>query len=100
VNLAIIDGISSITGAESRYFMGPTMRVVRPGVLIVGRNPVSVDAVGTAVMGFDPRANHADVFARCDNHLLLAERNGLGNADLRRIDIRGLTLDAARHPYA
>ena len=100
VDLAIIDGISSITGAESRYFMGPTMRVVRPGVLIVGRNPVSVDAVGTSVMGFDPRASHADVFLRCDNHLLLAEQKGLGTADLRRIDIRGLTLDDARHPYA
>jgi len=100
VNLAIIDGISSITNAESRYFQGPSMRVVRPGVLIVGRNPVSVDAVGPAVMGFNPRASHADVFSRCDNHLLLAERKGLGTADLRRIDIRGLTLDAARHPYA
>ena len=100
VDLAIIDGISSITGGETRYSAGPKMHVIRPGVLIAGRNPVSVDTVGTSIMGFDPRANRAGVFARCENHLLLAEQKGLGTADLPRIDVRGLTLDEARSPYA
>ncbi len=90
-----------MTGGENLYSSGPRTRIVRPGVLIVGRNPVAVDAVGTSVMGFDPRAARgAGAFARCENHLLLAEQKGLGTADLRRIDVRGLTLDEARHPYA
>ena len=99
VDLAIIDGISAMTGGENLYSSGPKTRIVRPGVLIGGRNPVAVDAVGTSVMGFDPRAVRSGAFARCDNHLLLAEQKGLGTADLRRIDVRGLTLDDARHPY-
>ena len=56
VDLAIIDGITSITHAEGRYSAGPEMRFVSPGVLIAGRNAVAVDAIGTAVMGFEPRA--------------------------------------------
>lgn len=102
VDLAIIDAISSVTGGESLYSAGPRMRVVRPSVLIVGTNPVSVDAVGTFVMGFNPRAARgtgAFTKARCENHLLLAEQKGVGIADLARIDLRGLSLDEARHPY-
>lgn len=100
VDLAIIDGIMSVTGAESRYYAGPRMRLVNPAVLIVGTNPVSVDAVGTSVMGFDPRARRGSApFASCENHLLLAEETGLGAADLARIDVRGLTLSSARYSY-
>jgi hypothetical protein len=51
VDLAIIDGITSITQAESRYFQDSSMRVVSPGIIIAGTNAVSVDAVGAAVMG-------------------------------------------------
>jgi uncharacterized protein (DUF362 family) len=102
VDLAIIDGISAMTGGENPYSSGPKTRIVRPGVMIVGRNPVSVDAVGASVMGFDPRAARGTgAFARgrCENHLLLAEQAGLGTADLARIDVRGVPLADARHPY-
>jgi len=101
VDLAIIDGITSITHAEGRYSAGPKMRFVSPGVLIAGRNAVAVDAIGTAVMGFDPRAlRGTPPFAECDNHLLIAERAGLGTADIRRIELRGLSLADATCPYA
>ena len=100
VDLAIIDGISSITGGESRYSAGPQMRVVRPGILIAGRNAVSVDSIGAAIMGFDPRAVKAGVFAHCENHLMHAEQRGLGIADPDRIEIRGVSLADARCPYA
>ena len=100
IDLAIIDGITSITHAESRYYVGPKMRLVSPGVLIVGTNPVSVDAVGTAVMGFEPTSGRGTLpFERCDNHMLLAEEAGLGTADLARIEVRGLTLAEARHSF-
>jgi len=62
---------------------------------------VAVDAIGTAVMGFDPRAlRGTPPFAECDNHLLIAERAGLGTADIRRIELRGLSLADATCPYA
>jgi len=52
-------------------------------------------------MGFDPRAlRGTPPFAECDNHLLIAERAGLGTADIRRIELRGLSLADATCPYA
>ena len=100
IDLAIIDGISAITHGESRYSAGPAMRIVRPGVLIAGRNAVSVDAVGTSVMGFDPMAPRGQgAFARCLNHIALAAERGLGTADLRHIDLRGVPIEQARCPY-
>jgi len=102
VDLAIIDGVTSITGGESPYSAGPRMRAVNPAVLVAGTSPVSVDAVGMAIMGFDPlagRGTGAFARARCENQLLLAAQQGSGPADLKRIELRGLTLEQARHPY-
>ncbi len=101
IHLAIIDGISSMSGAEGPWCKSKEMRVMTPGVLIVGLNPVSTDAVATAVMGYpDPRAlRGTKPFDICDNHILLAEQAGLGIADLAQIDMRGLPLDQARYPY-
>jgi uncharacterized protein (DUF362 family) len=102
VHLAIIDGITAMSGGEGPWCRdaGP-IKVTTPGVLIVGLNPVSTDAVGTAVMGYaNPRAPRGTKpFETCDNHLLLAEQAGVGTADLSQIDIRGLALDKAKHPY-
>jgi uncharacterized protein (DUF362 family) len=101
IDLSIIDGISSMTVGEGPWCsQAGTIRFVTPGVLIVGRNPVSTDAVATAVMGYDPRATKGTgAFAYCDNHLLLAEQAGLGTADLGQIDVRGTPLDKARYSY-
>src|ERR1043165_9700156 len=84
IHLAIIDGIKAMNGGE-----GPSCRqaaeikFTSPGVLIAGLNPVSTDAVATAVMGYaDPRAlKGTKPFVHCDNHLLLAEQAGLGIAE-------------------
>jgi uncharacterized protein (DUF362 family) len=51
VHLAIVDGIRSMTSGETAR---QTNTAVSPGVLIAGNNCVCTDAVGTAVMGFDP----------------------------------------------
>jgi uncharacterized protein (DUF362 family) len=102
IHLAIIDGITSMSGGEGPWCAdaGP-LKVTTPGVLIVGLNPVSTDAVGTAVMGYEnPRAARGTKpFHFCENHLLLAEQAGLGTADLAQINIRGLTVAQARYPY-
>jgi uncharacterized protein (DUF362 family) len=99
VDLAIVDGITSMRGGEGSWSSG--IGPVEPQVLVVGRNPVATDAVSVAVMGFDePRALRGSApFETCDNHLLLAEQAGLGTADLGRIDVRGLTIAEARTPY-
>jgi uncharacterized protein (DUF362 family) len=102
VHLAIIDGITAMSGGEGPWCRdaGP-IKVTTPGVLIAGLNPVSTDAVGTAVMGYaNPRAPRGTKpFQFCDNHLLLAEQAGLGTADLSQIDLRGLSLEKAKYPY-
>ncbi|HQH72908.1 MAG TPA: hypothetical protein PK360_12595, partial [bacterium] len=77
------------------------IKPVAPGVMIAGLNPVSTDAVGLAVMGYpDPRAERGTTpFENGDNHLLLAERAGLGTADLSQIDVRGVPLEKARYSF-
>jgi uncharacterized protein (DUF362 family) len=99
IDLAIIDGITSMKGGEGPWC--GEVKLTTPGVLIAGLNPVSTDAVATAVMGFaDPRATRGVTpFDHCDNHLALAEQAGVGTADLAQIDVRGLSIDQARYPY-
>jgi uncharacterized protein (DUF362 family) len=102
IDLAIIDGISAMTGGEGPWTSQvATIKMTTPGVLIAGLNPVSTDAVATAVMGYEnPRAARGvHPFDYCDNHLLLAEQAGLGSADLARIEVQGLTIAQARYPY-
>jgi uncharacterized protein (DUF362 family) len=103
IHLAIIDGITSMSGGEGPWCRhAAPLKFVAPGVIIVGFNPVSTDAVGTAVMGYaDPRAvRGTKPFHFCDNHLLLAEQAGLGSADLTRIDVRGLSVEKARYSFS
>ncbi len=98
INLEIIDGIESIAGGEGPWIKG--VRRVQPGVLVAGLNPVSTDAVATAVMGYDPRAPRGSgVFRSCENTLLLAERHGVGSADLRRIEVRGESIAGTMYRY-
>jgi uncharacterized protein (DUF362 family) len=90
IHLSIIDGIETMAGGEGPWIR--KVRHVKPGVMIVGTNPVTTDTVATAVMGYDPRAESAGAFAKCANTLLLAEQLGIGTADLRRIEVRGASI--------
>lgn len=102
INLAIIDGITAMNHGEGPWTdQTGAIKVTTPGILIAGLNPVSTDAVATAVMGYDnPRAPKGVYpFDICDNHLLLAEQAGLGTADLSKIDVRGMAIAKARYPY-
>ena len=94
IDLAIIDGVSTIRGGEGPWNKG--VQWVRPGVLLVGRNPVCTDAVSMAVMGYDPRADRgAAPFVRGDNTLKLAEARGIGTTDLSQIEVAGLSIEEA-----
>jgi uncharacterized protein (DUF362 family) len=101
IHLAIIDGIAAMSGGEGPWCGLEKLKATTPGVLVAGFNPVSTDAVGTAVMGYaNPRAGRGTTpFAFCDNHLLMAEQSGLGTADLAQIDVRGTPIEKARYPY-
>lgn len=98
IDLAIVDGVVSIRGAEGQWNKG--VQYIKPDVLLAGKNPVCVDAVSTAVMGYDPRAKRGEKpFLRGDNTMLLAEAVGIGTTDLKRIDVRGLSIKDALHDY-
>ena len=100
VDLAIIDGIESIAGGEGPWIRSKPLRLVQPGVLIAGTNPVTTDTVATAVMGYNPRANRGTApFNTCDNTLLLAERHGIGTTDLNRIEVAGVPIAQALYKY-
>jgi uncharacterized protein (DUF362 family) len=98
IHLALIDGVESIAGGEGPWIKG--IRIVKPGVLMAGLNPVSTDAVAAAVMGYNPRALRGTApFRTCDNTLLLAEAHGIGTTDLKRIEVRGLPIEQALYRY-
>jgi uncharacterized protein (DUF362 family) len=96
IDLAILDGIETVSGGE-----GPWLRLTRqaPGLLLAGRNAVCTDAVATAVMGYDPTAAAATGPFPGDNHLAMAAALGLGTNRPEEIEVRGLSLQEARHPF-
>jgi len=59
-------------------------------LVIAGTDPVAVDAVGAAVMGIDP----AEV-----EHLVLAEKKGLGTCNLQKIEILGEKIENVRRKF-
>ena len=54
IHLSIVDGVESQTTVET---VSRNATYVKPHFLVAGLNRVCVDAVGTAVMGFDPMAD-------------------------------------------
>ena len=101
VNLAVIEGIKTATGCETNY--GNPSRpqaAVNPGVIIAGTNAVATDAVGMAVMGFDPLAEKGKVpFARCDSTLAFGEQLGVGIRDLKKNEILGVPISEVVFSY-
>jgi uncharacterized protein (DUF362 family) len=118
IHLAVIDGIATMAGGEGPWVTLPrvkrTARIMRqlglatppmehpvhplrPGLLIAGTNCVNTDAVGTALMGFDPLADRGVApFETCDSTLKLGERLGIGTRDLIRIEVLGLPIEKGR----
>jgi uncharacterized protein (DUF362 family) len=94
VDLAIVDGVETIRGGEGVWNQG--VQSIKPGLMLVGKNPVCMDAICTAVMGCDPRADRGTKpFLRGDNVMKLAEAVGVGTTDLARIEVAGLSIKSA-----
>ncbi len=76
--------ISVLDGFVAMHREGPKHGTpIKLGLAIAGTDPVAVDAVGAAAMGFDPMRI---------GYLKLAHDAGLGNAELSRIEIVGDSL--------
>ena len=98
VDLAIVEGVESIRGGEGAW--NPGVSIIKPGVILAGRNAVCTDAVGMAVMGYSHQAERGTKpFLRGDNTLRLAEAVGLGTTDLKRIEVAGLSIKDAFCDY-
>ena len=94
IDICFIDGVETMAGGEGPWIEG--VRLLKPGILVAGTNPVCTDAVATALMGYDPRAPRGTApFLRGDNGLLIAESLGLGSADLGKIEVRGAKISEA-----
>jgi hypothetical protein len=98
VHLAIIDGVHTMAGGEGPW--SERVRRVQPGLLIAGTNCVATDAVGMALMGFDPMADRGTPpFETCDSTLRLAEQLGVGTRDLSQIEVLGTPIAKARFDF-
>jgi len=95
IHLSIVDGIETVAGGEGPWVK--RMRAVPPGLLIAGTNCVTTDAVCAALMGFNPMADRGTTpFEHCDSTLRLAEEQGIGTRDLKRIEVLGLPIAKGR----
>jgi len=97
IHLAILDGIVMAHGGEgpwNRSHLG----IASPGVLLAGCNPLNVDSVAAAVMGYNPQApDYQFPWPNACNHLRLAAERGLGTNDAGQIEVRGLSIAEARY---
>ena len=98
IHIAIIDGIATMAGGEGPWIRGCV--AIKPGLLVIGTNAVTTDAVGTALMGFDPMAERGrPPFENCDSTLQLAESLGVGTRDLSRIEVLGTSIAQGRFEF-
>lgn len=100
IHLAIVDGVMTMTGGEGPW-VTPDSKVVAPGILVAGLNPVNTDAVAMAAMGFDPMAlRGTPPFEECDSIVALAEQAGIGTRNLQRIEVIGPRIAEVRFDFA
>jgi uncharacterized protein (DUF362 family) len=97
VDLSVVEAVETVTGGEGPWLK--TLKPVTPKLLFAGRNPVCTDAVCTAVMGYDPQAKPMQRPFQGENTMQLGASAGVGTNDLKRIEVRGLTVDQARFPF-
>jgi uncharacterized protein (DUF362 family) len=97
IDLALIDGIETVSGGEGPWVQG--LKLQQPKLLIAGRNAVCTDAIACACMGYAPNAAPGTGPFPGDNHLALAAQQNLGTHRPEEIEVRGLTVQEALHPF-
>ncbi len=85
INYTVVDGIGGMEGN------GPlTGTPINMDLIVAGADPVAVDSVCTAIMGFNPK----NIV-----HIMMAAQNGLGVADLSQIAIEGEKIASVAKPF-
>lgn len=85
INYTVVDGI---WGMEGNGPLGG--EPIEMNLIIAGADPVAVDAVSTAVMGFNPKNI---------GHITMAAKHGLGVADLDQIVVKGERIASAAKEF-
>lgn len=84
-DLTVVDGLMGTEG------QGPVNgRPVKMDLILAGRDIVAVDAVTTAVMGYEPWRIR---------HLAMAGEHNLGEMNLKKIAIKGQAIESVRRPF-
>ena len=96
-DLCLVDGIETNRGGEGPWIRGT--QPITPHLLFAGRNGVCTDAVCTAAMGYNPAAHPGQFPFMGENHLKLLAEKKIGTIELDKIDVRGLALNEAVHPF-
>lgn len=97
VDLCLVDGIETNRGGEGPWIKGA--EPIQPHLLFAGRNGVCTDAICAAAMGYDPAADHEEFPFMGENHLALLADKGIGTNVVSEIEVRGLPLKEALHPF-
>jgi len=79
IDLAVLDGTYA--------YMGMMSNRIRTNLILVGRDATAVDAVGGTLMGLEPKKMPV---------VQEAVRRGLGEGDMKRIEVVGYPLEEAR----
>lgn len=97
IHLGIVDGVLTCEGGEGPW---EKLTQVPAGVLLAGKDALAVDAVATAVMGFDPEADTLQVpFVRSENYLAMARELGMGTNRLSEIPVVGSPIEEVRRLF-
>jgi uncharacterized protein (DUF362 family) len=84
LNLAVLDATYTYYG---KFKEGRPMNRIRTNLMVVGRDAIAVDAVGFALVGENP----LDIASMVE-----ATKRGLGQADLKKIEIVGEPIEKAK----
>ena len=84
IDLAVLDATYSYYG---KFQTGKPLDRIKTDLLIVGRDAVAVDAVGSAIVGRDPLDSPS---------IVEAAKRGLGQSDLKKIEVLGEPLKSVK----
>ncbi|HVO37225.1 MAG TPA: DUF362 domain-containing protein [Candidatus Acidoferrum sp.] len=93
VDLAVLDGTYTYRGAGAMPHAGPesTKYRVKTNMLLVGRDTVAVETIGTVLVGLNPQKMPV---------LQEAKKRSLGEADPDKIEIVGIPLETAKERFS
>jgi len=91
LNKLVLPSLTVLDGTIGMEGLGPTRGTpVNLGVIISSFDTVAADTVGASVMGINPGEIE---------YIKLASEQGLGCADLSRIEVRGRKIEEVRRPF-